>query len=200
MSLRALYDLAAPAKINLFLHVVGRRADGYHLLESVFVLIDWTDTLHIERRNDGQLVRHDLGPALPADDLCLRAARALQQASATALGADISILKRVPWGAGMGGGSSDAATTLLALNHLWGLHWPRRQLARIGLDTGSRCALLPARAACAGTGHRRAADTDVASTHAVGSSQAAGGDPHARHLRTPAAQTRRANCYSFRLS
>jgi 4-diphosphocytidyl-2-C-methyl-D-erythritol kinase len=137
MSLRALYDLAAPAKINLFLHVVGRRADGYHLLESVFVLIDWTDTLHIERRNDGQLVRHDLGPALPADDLCLRAARALQQASATALGADISILKRVPWGAGMGGGSSDAATTLLALNHLWGLHWPRRQLARIGLTLGA---------------------------------------------------------------
>ncbi len=137
MSLRALYDLAAPAKINLFLHVVGRRADGYHLLESVFVLIDWADTLHVECRNDGQLVRHDLGPALPADDLCLRAARALQQASATALGADISILKRVPWGAGMGGGSSDAATTLLALNHLWGLHWPRQQLTRIGLTLGA---------------------------------------------------------------
>ena len=75
MSLRALYDLVAPAKINLFLHVVGRRADGYHLLESVFVLIDWADTLHVECRNDGQLVRHDLGPALPADDLCLRAAQ-----------------------------------------------------------------------------------------------------------------------------
>ncbi len=137
MSLQVLYDLPAPAKINLFLHVVGRRADGYHLLESVFVLIDWADTLHLERRDDGRLVRHDLGPVLPADDLCLRAARALQRASATALGADISVLKQVPWGAGMGGGSSDAATTLLALNRLWGLNWPREQLARIGLALGA---------------------------------------------------------------
>ncbi len=137
MSLRALYDLVAPAKLNLFLHVVGRRPDGYHLLESVFVLIDWADTLHLERREDGRLTRHDLGPALPADDLCLRAARALQQASGTSLGADISILKQVPWGAGMGGGSSDAATTLLALNRLWGLNWPRQRLAQIGLALGA---------------------------------------------------------------
>lgn len=135
--MKALYDLPAPAKVNLFLHVVGRRSDGYHLLQSVFALIDWADTLHIERRDDGQLRRHDLGPALPQDDLCLRAARALQTESGTGLGADISILKSVPWAAGLGGGSSDAATTLLALNRLWGLHWTRPQLAALGLRLGA---------------------------------------------------------------
>jgi len=118
VSLQALYDLPAPAKLNLFLHVIGRRADGYHLLQSPFVLIDWVDTLHFERRADGRLQRHDLGPALPEDDLCLRAARALQAASGSTAGADIHIAKQLPWGAGMGGGSSDAATTLLALNRL----------------------------------------------------------------------------------
>lgn len=137
MTLRALYELPAPAKLNLFLHIVGRRADGYHLLQSPFVLIDWADTLHLELRGDGQLARHDLGPALPADDLCLRAARALQTASGTAAGADISIAKQVPWGAGMGGGSSDAATVLLGLNRLWGLNWPRERLAAIGLKLGA---------------------------------------------------------------
>ena len=137
MSLRALYDLPAPAKLNRFLHVVGRREDGYHLLQSVFVLIDWADVLHVERRDDGRLHRHDLGPALPADDLCLRAARALQQASGCPWGADLSIDKQVPWGAGMGGGSSDAATTLLALNRLWGLNWPRQRLAELGLRLGA---------------------------------------------------------------
>ena len=137
MSLLSLYDVPAPAKLNLFLHVVGRRADGYHLLQSVFVLIDWCDVLHFERRSDGRLQRHDLGPALPADDLCLRAARALQQASGTALGADLSINKRVPWGAGLGGGSSDAASTLLALNRLWGLNWPREKLLSIALTLGA---------------------------------------------------------------
>jgi 4-diphosphocytidyl-2-C-methyl-D-erythritol kinase len=135
---KALYDLPAPAKLNLFLHVVGRRADGYHLLQSPFVLIDWADTLHLERRGDGQLARHDLGPALPADDLCLRAARLLQAESGTALGADIHIMKSVPWGAGLGGGSSDAATVLLGLNRLWSLDWPRSRLlalaARLGAD------------------------------------------------------------------
>lgn len=137
MTLSALYDVPAPAKLNLFLHVVGRRPDGYHLLESVFVLIDWADTLHFERRDDGLLRRHDLGEALPADDLCLRAARALQTASGTAAGADISILKRVPSGAGMGGGSSDAATVLLALNRLWGLDWPRQKLLALAATLGA---------------------------------------------------------------
>lgn len=137
MALKALYDLPAPAKLNLFLHVTGRRADGYHLLQSVFVLIDWADVIHAERRDDGALHRHDLGPALPADDLCLRAARALKQASGTAFGADLHVLKHVPWGAGMGGGSSDAATTLLALNRLWGLGWPRARLIELGLTLGA---------------------------------------------------------------
>lgn len=135
--MKALHDLAAPAKLNLFLHVVGRRADGYHLLQSVFVLIDWVDTLHVERRSDAALRRHDLADPLPADDLCLRAARALQQASGTTLGADIHVLKRVPAGAGLGGGSSDAATTLLALNRLWDLHWPPERLEALALTLGA---------------------------------------------------------------
>jgi len=134
---KAAYDLAAPAKLNLFLHVVGRRDDGYHLLQSVFVLIDWCDTLHIERRDDGRLQRHDLTSPLPADDLCLRAARLLQQRAGTALGADISIDKRIPSGAGLGGGSSDAATVLLALNRLWRLRWPRVRLAALALELGA---------------------------------------------------------------
>lgn len=137
MTLRALYELPAPAKLNLFLHIVGRRADGYHLLQSPFVLIDWADTLHLELRDDSRLARHDLGPVLPDDDLCLRAARALQAASGSTAGVDISITKRVPWGAGMGGGSSDAATVLLGLNRLWGLNWPRERLAAIGLKLGA---------------------------------------------------------------
>ena len=135
--MKALYDVPAPAKLNLFLHIIGRRADGYHLLQSPFQLIDWADKLSFELREDGRLQRHDLGPALPADDLCLRAARALQAESATLLGADISVDKQVPWGAGMGGGSSDAATTLLALNRLWRLFWPRSRLLAIGATLGA---------------------------------------------------------------
>jgi 4-diphosphocytidyl-2-C-methyl-D-erythritol kinase len=137
MSLNAFFDVPAPAKLNLFLHVVGRREDGYHLLQSVFVLLDWCDRLHFELRHDGRLARHDLGPVLPADDLCLRAARWLQQQSGSALGADISVDKQLPWGAGLGGGSSDAATTLLALNQLWGLHWPRERLLAMGASLGA---------------------------------------------------------------
>ena len=135
--MNAAYELPAPAKVNLFLHVVGQRADGYHLLQSVFMLIDWADTLHIERRADGKLQRHDLSTPLPPDDLCLRAARALQQASGSSLGADIHIHKRVPAGAGLGGGSSDAATTLLALNRLWSLNWSRERLAALALGLGA---------------------------------------------------------------
>ena len=137
MALTALYDVAAPAKINLFLHVVGRRADGYHLLQSVFVLVDWMDNLHFELRHDARLQRHDLGATLPENDLCLRAARALQSGSGTTLGADISIAKQLPWGAGLGGGSSDAASTLLALNRLWQLNWPLARLAALGLELGA---------------------------------------------------------------
>ncbi|MES2090628.1 MAG: 4-(cytidine 5'-diphospho)-2-C-methyl-D-erythritol kinase [Pseudomonadota bacterium] len=133
----SLTHLPAPAKLNLFLHVIGQRADGYHLLQSAFALIDWADQLHIETRSDGQLSRHDLGPALPIDDLCLRAARLLQRESGSPLGADISIDKQLPWGAGMGGGSSDAATVLLALNQLWNLHWPRDRLATLALRLGA---------------------------------------------------------------
>jgi 4-diphosphocytidyl-2-C-methyl-D-erythritol kinase len=135
--MKAIHDIAAPAKLNLFLHVVGRRADGYHLLQSAFVLIDWCDTLHVERRGDGRLARHDLGARLPEDDLCLRAALALQRESGTLMGADIHIDKQVPWGAGLGGGSSDAASTLLALNRLWGLDWPLSRLMPLGLSLGA---------------------------------------------------------------
>lgn len=137
MPLRAIYDVPAPAKLNLFLHIVGRRADGYHLLQSVFALIDWADCLHFETRQDGALRRHDVAAALPADDLCLRAARLLQAEAQIPLGVDITLSKRLPWGAGMGGGSSDAASTLLALNRLWGLHWPRSRLAELALSLGA---------------------------------------------------------------
>lgn len=133
----ALTDLQAPAKLNVFLRVVGRRDDGYHLLQSLFVLLDWHDTLHLERRADGLLQRHDLGLPLPQDDLCLRAARLLQQHSGCNLGADISVDKALPAGAGMGGGSSDAATVLLGLNRLWGLNWPRSRLLELGVQLGA---------------------------------------------------------------
>jgi len=135
--MRALHDVPAPAKLNLFLHVTGRRADGYHLLQSAFALIDWCDTLHFERRADGILTREDLGAALPPDDLILRAARALQQAGGCRDGAHIGVAKRIPAQAGLGGGSSDAASTLLALNRLWGLNLNRAQLACIGLQLGA---------------------------------------------------------------
>ncbi|MEY4763773.1 MAG: hypothetical protein RI907_446 [Pseudomonadota bacterium] len=133
----ALSQLLAPAKINLFLHVVGRRPDGYHLLQSVFALVDWCDTIDLETRTDGLIQRHDRGLALPADDLCLQAARLLQARSGTRLGCDIHIDKHLPWGAGLGGGSSDAATVLLGLNRLWGLHWSRAQLADLALELGA---------------------------------------------------------------
>jgi 4-diphosphocytidyl-2-C-methyl-D-erythritol kinase len=135
--MKALYDVPAPAKLNLFLHVTGRRADGYHLLQSAFMLVDWCDTLHFERRPGKSLSREDLGEPLPSDDLVLRAARALQAAAPAAQGAHIAIEKRLPTQAGLGGGSSDAATCLLALNRLWGLGLPLAQLAKIGLALGA---------------------------------------------------------------
>jgi 4-diphosphocytidyl-2-C-methyl-D-erythritol kinase len=135
--MKAIYDVPAPAKLNLFLHVTGRRADGYHLLQSAFMLIDWCDTLHFERRPGKSLSREDLGEQLPADDLVLRAARALQAAAPAAQGAHIAIEKRLPTQAGLGGGSSDAAACLLALNRLWDLALPLAQLAKIGLALGA---------------------------------------------------------------
>ncbi len=135
--MNALYDVAAPAKLNLFLHVTGRRADGYHLVQSAFMLIDWCDLLHFELRADGKTSREDLGAALPTDDLTLRAARTLQTLSGTALGVHIGVDKRIPVQAGMGGGSSDAASCLLALNWLWQLDLPLARLEEIGLGLGA---------------------------------------------------------------
>jgi 4-diphosphocytidyl-2-C-methyl-D-erythritol kinase len=135
--MKALYDIPAPAKLNLFLHITGRRADGYHLLQSAFMLIDWCDTLHFESRAGGAISREDLLTPLPADDLIVRAARALQAAAGTDLGAHIRVEKRLPAQAGMGGGSSDAASTLLALNRLWKLKLSLAQLSSIGLALGA---------------------------------------------------------------
>ena len=135
--MKALYDVPAPAKLNLFLHITGRRTDGYHLLQSVFMLIDWCDTLHFELRPNAQISREDLSAALPADDLTLRAARALQAATGCMQGAHLSVLKGIPAQAGMGGGSSDAASTLLALNRLWKLKLGLTELCRIGLALGA---------------------------------------------------------------
>ena len=139
--MKAIYDVPAPAKLNLFLHVTGRRPDGYHLIQSVFMLIDWCDTLHFELRCDGQIARTDIGSAkadiLPANDLTVRAARTLQQACGTTLGVQISLDKRIPAQAGMGGGSSDAASCLLALQQLWGVKLPHSELLAIALSLGA---------------------------------------------------------------
>lgn len=135
--MRSLHHVLAPAKLNLFLHITGRRDDGYHLMQSVFMLIDWCDTLHFDVRDDGVIEREDLTITLPADDLIMRAAQLLQRASGTHFGAHIAIEKSIPAQAGMGGGSSDAATTLLALNRLWGLNWPLSKLMPLALPLGA---------------------------------------------------------------
>jgi 4-diphosphocytidyl-2-C-methyl-D-erythritol kinase len=128
----------APAKLNLFLHIVGRRPDGYHELQTCFQFIDLLDEITIDVRADGQIRRVVDIPGLPPEaDLCIRAARALQQASGSKLGADIGLAKKIPVGGGLGGGSSDAATCLLALNHLWGAGLPREELAALGLKLGA---------------------------------------------------------------
>jgi 4-diphosphocytidyl-2-C-methyl-D-erythritol kinase len=128
----------APAKLNLFLHVVGRRADGYHLLQTLFRFIDLNDTLHFTPREDGAVRRVNALDSVPQEqDLCVRAARLLQQETGTRLGVDIELEKRIPMGGGLGGGSSDAATTLLALNRLWGLGLSRERLMQLGLTLGA---------------------------------------------------------------
>ena len=133
-----LRDVPAPAKINLFLHVTGRRPDGYHLLQTAFRFIDLSDTLHFATREDGRIVRLNDVPGVPEqEDLVVRAALALQQATGTTLGADIELIKRIPMGGGLGGGSSDAATVLLALNRLWQTGLTRETLMEIGLKLGA---------------------------------------------------------------
>ena len=128
----------APAKVNLFLHVTGRRADGYHTLESLIALIDLADTVTLTRRDDGVIGRLGDVAGVPEDhDLSLRAARALQAATGSRFGVDIALDKRIPLGSGLGGGSSDAATVLLALNRLWELALPRSELLRLAVGLGA---------------------------------------------------------------
>ena len=129
---------AAPAKLNLFLHITGRRADGYHELQTLFQLIDLTDTIAIRVRGDGVIDRPEGPRQVPAEsDLTVRAAQALKVATGTGFGASLRVLKRIPLGAGLGGGSSDAATTLLALNDLWGCGLRTPELSAIGATLGA---------------------------------------------------------------
>ena len=131
-------SLPAPAKLNLFLHITGRRDDGYHLLQTLFQFLDHGDTLHFTPRSDGQIqLLSELPGVNPDDNLIVRAARRLQHASGTSVGADIRLDKRLPMGGGLGGGSSDAATTLVALNHLWQTGFSEDQLAELGLELGA---------------------------------------------------------------
>ena len=132
------HTFLAPAKINLFLHITGRRPDGYHTLQSVFQLLDFYDTLVLSVRDDGHVAHNNPLPNVPTEsDLCVRAARALQKSTGCLLGVNITIEKRIPMGGGLGGGSSDAATMLLALNQLWSLNLSREQLMHIGLTLGA---------------------------------------------------------------
>ncbi len=128
----------APAKLNLFLHVTGRRADGYHLLQTLFRFIDLNDTLHFSLRTDGEVHRMNQIADVPEDqDLCVRAALLLKKETGCTLGVDIELEKRIPMGGGLGGGSSDAATTLIALNRLWSLGLSRERLMAVGLQLGA---------------------------------------------------------------
>ncbi|MBW9104543.1 4-(cytidine 5'-diphospho)-2-C-methyl-D-erythritol kinase [bacterium M00.F.Ca.ET.228.01.1.1] len=134
----SLRDCLAPAKLNLFLHITGRRPDGYHTLQTVFQLLDWGDTLHFTRRDDGLITRStEIADVPPEHDLTVRAANLLKAHTGSPQGVDIEIEKRLPMGAGLGGGSSDAATTLLALNRLWNLHLPRLELQELALKLGA---------------------------------------------------------------
>jgi 4-diphosphocytidyl-2-C-methyl-D-erythritol kinase len=128
----------APAKLNLFLHVTGRRADGYHSLQTIFQLLDYCDELFITPTQDGEIRRPEgLASVAPSEDLAVRAARLLQAESGCTQGAELRVHKRIPAGGGLGGGSSDAATVLVALNRLWGLDWPLPRLAALGLRLGA---------------------------------------------------------------
>ncbi len=130
----------APAKINLFLHVTGRRPDGYHLLQTLFQFVDYGDTLHFTVREDGDIRRLSaLAGVAPEQDLVVRAARKLKDLTGCRLGADIAVDKRLPMGGGLGGGSSDAATVLVALNQLWGTAVPVDELAHLGLASAPTC-------------------------------------------------------------
>jgi len=145
--------LPAPAKLNLFLHVTGRRADGYHELQTLFQLIDLSDRIGIEARADGRIEREGGLPGLPPEqDLVVRAALALQRRTGIALGADLTVIKHIPAGGGLGGGSSDAATTLLGLNHLWRAGLPLDELAEIGLSLGADVPLFVRGASAWGEG------------------------------------------------
>ena len=129
---------SAPAKLNLFLHVVGRRSDGYHLLQTVFRFLDFSDQVSLTIRDDSKIQLNTPIIGVPAENnLCVQAARLLQKESGTSLGVEISLKKRIPMGGGLGGGSSDAATTLLALNRLWDLNWSREELMELGLNLGA---------------------------------------------------------------
>lgn len=133
-----MFTFPAPAKLNLFLHVVGRRPDGYHLLQTVFRFIDFSDQISFELRDDGVIKLHNPIPGVPEEkDLCVRAAKLLQQKTGTTQGVDIFLHKKIPMGGGLGGGSSDAATTLLALNHLWKVNVNPEQLLELGLQLGA---------------------------------------------------------------
>jgi len=128
----------APAKLNLFLHVTGRRADGYHLLETLFVALDFGDTIAVACRDDGVIARTIELPGVPPErDLAVRAAALLKRETGCRSGADIAVTKRIPLGGGLGGGSSDAASVMLALNRLWRTHLPRAELMRIGFELGA---------------------------------------------------------------
>ena len=130
--------LPAPAKLNLMLHILGRRADGYHELQTLFQFLDFGDELGFALRTDGEIRLHSPIDGVPHDsNLIVRAARQLQRQAGRTLGADIWLDKRLPMGGGIGGGSSDAATTLLGLNHLWQLHWDEDRLANLGLSLGA---------------------------------------------------------------
>ena len=128
----------APAKLNLFLHVVGRRQDGYHLLQTVFRFLDFSDQLSFKLRTDGVIKLHNLNAGVPEEkDLCVRAAKLLKQKTGATQGVDIFLQKQIPMGGGLGGGSSDAATTLMALNQLWEVNLSREQLLELGLQLGA---------------------------------------------------------------